>query len=198
MLSYWASFQNSSGLLHRFDTRIYLIPINSVQDSDRCIGAVVGKNPGSALPSQPLRTQLQAISLSGDKLLPTVRSFVTRAYELNGRIPAPGSYIQVLNLFYLCNPVLGNALDQRTIVATDDRCQTETMPFKWVWFVWGDYKPEFSGLKSRFRCIDTHSPFYFDQRQHRIVTRIPGDSDFARHTQGLRGAAVIQHLSSLI
>lgn len=49
MSNYWAKFKKVDDDTFRFDTRIYLIKISEPSDDYICIGAVVGKNPGSAI-----------------------------------------------------------------------------------------------------------------------------------------------------
>jgi hypothetical protein len=49
------------------------------QESGKCVGAIVGKNPGSAKP-----TQLGVwgpLNLDGDKMLPSVRNRFVAAYK---------------------------------------------------------------------------------------------------------------------
>ena len=83
MNSYWAKFEKINGRLYRFDTRIYLSEIESPSSSDVCVGAVVGKNPGSANPSISSKL-IQPIDLNKDRLLPTVRNMVSKALKDNG------------------------------------------------------------------------------------------------------------------
>ncbi len=66
---YWAKFENIGNNIHRYDTRVYLIEINKPSDNDKCLGAIVGKNPGSARGA--ISNELVQIDLQGDKLLPT-------------------------------------------------------------------------------------------------------------------------------
>ncbi|WP_416150240.1 hypothetical protein ACM26V_04430 [Salipaludibacillus sp. HK11] len=47
---YWAKFELKNNILYRFDTRIYMNPTSKPFDKDISIGAVVGKNLGSAKP----------------------------------------------------------------------------------------------------------------------------------------------------
>jgi hypothetical protein len=99
---YWAQFQQHGDHLFRMDTRIYLVDVAECRPGDSAIGAVVAKNPGSARPGDTTSPRLHPIRLSNDRLIPTVRSFVRRAYDEAGvAIPSRG-YIQVLNLYYLC------------------------------------------------------------------------------------------------
>ena len=99
MAYYWANFKEIDGNLFRFDTRIYLNNITEPQVGDKCIGAVVGKNPGSAISREStVIDALVEIELAGDKLLPNVRSIILKSFPEIKR----SQYVQVLNLFYLC------------------------------------------------------------------------------------------------
>lgn len=49
MSYYWAKFKKIDDNIFRFDTRVYLNPTKSPGENDICIGAIVGKNPGSAI-----------------------------------------------------------------------------------------------------------------------------------------------------
>jgi hypothetical protein len=83
MSHFWAKFQSVDRELFRLDTRIYLKNIDAPRQTDSCIGAIVGKNPGSAKPSSTTG-EIQPIQLGDDKLLPTVRSIITKAYLAAG------------------------------------------------------------------------------------------------------------------
>ncbi len=76
---YWARFERRGANLFRFDTRIYLEDVEECGPDDTVVGAVVAKNPGSARPSADDSTVLHPITLTNDKLLPTVRSLVRQA-----------------------------------------------------------------------------------------------------------------------
>ena len=76
---YWAKFENIGNNIHRYDTRVYLIEINKPSDNDKCLGAIVGKNPGSARGT--ISNKLVNIHKNGDKLLGTVRNIFLEAYK---------------------------------------------------------------------------------------------------------------------
>lgn len=65
MSYYWAIFQKVRSNVFRYDTRIYLESLDEPNDDDICIGAVVGKNPGSAKANNINSTSLQQIRLDG-------------------------------------------------------------------------------------------------------------------------------------
>ena len=83
---YWATFREMNNKYYRFDTRVYFDSVDEIKDNDICIGAVVGKNPGSAMPLDLTLGIPTKINLSGDKLLPTLRNMFKKADpNLGGR-----------------------------------------------------------------------------------------------------------------
>jgi hypothetical protein len=125
---FWAEFAESGKDVFRFDTRIYIDPVSDIEDKDCCIGAVIGKNPGSAK-SAAVGNGIQPIELDGDKLLPSVRNIVLKSYGEAGIQPPQRAYIQVLNLFYLCNPDLGQAVSALKKNQNAANCPTENLFF---------------------------------------------------------------------
>lgn len=197
MSLYWAKFGSINGETFRLDTRIYLNDISRPNNRDVCIGAIVGKNPGSAKPSI-MNSSIQEIVLDGDKLLPTVRNIVLKAYRMSGRSVAEKGFIQVLNLFYLCNPNLGAAITAIKNSRGRSACSTEGIYFPWVWYVWGGESTVLTPFKSRFLRINTENHFFFDNKLKQVVKQLPSALDFAKHTQGLRHECVVPHLASII
>jgi hypothetical protein len=194
---FWAKFLSTDGETFRIDTRIYLKEINPPQKGDPCIGAIVGKNPGSAKPSAS-SDELQPIELDGDKLLPTVLNIIAKAY-LTTQVPLPDrGYVQVLNLFYLCNKSLSEAIASIGKVAKPPRCKSELLAFPWVWYVWGDESADLNLYKKLFSQINAKHHFYFDNRAKEIKDRLPNCHEFAKHTQGLKHEYVIPHIAQII
>ena len=197
MSHFWAKFLSVDGETFRIDTRIYLNDIDAQKKDDVCIGAIVGKNPGSAKPSAS-SVELQPIELDGDKLLPTVRNIITKAYlEVHALLPERG-YIQVLNLFYLCNPIFSDAIASIGKVAEPPHCKSESGIFPWVWYLWGDESDDLNPYKERFSKICANHHFFFDNRAKEIKDRLPNGHEFARHTQGLKHEYVIPHIAQII
>lgn len=58
MSCYWAKFEKLGNSIFRYDTIIYLNQVNSPGNNDKCIGAIVGKKPGSARHTQGMRHEL--------------------------------------------------------------------------------------------------------------------------------------------
>ncbi len=206
--NYWAKFIYIEKYLFRFDTRIYLEPVNEVNNNDQCIGAVVGKNPGSAKQSKCISNDIQPLELDGDQLLPNVKSIVKKSYEkVKVTIPEK-EYIQVLNLFYLCDKNLEKATKNFEQIKQHGNirynCDTENQSFNWIWYVWGGKNKNqtidslLNSLKERFRNLNSANHFYYAPKQSKIIYKVPSKSDFARHTQGLKHEFVIPHISGLI
>lgn len=198
MSHYWAVFQKESNHLFRFDTRIYINPRSYPLPDDYCIGAIVGKNPGSAQPESVHSENMQAIKLAGDNLLPTVKTIVTKAYISSGKSVPKTGYIQVLNLFYLCNPDLNTAISNFKKSGVQQFCDSESKEFPFIWYVWGNHQKNLNEYKLRFLSIRSPHHFYVSKHTQEIIKEAPGPLSFAKHTQGMKQQAVISHLKKII
>lgn len=196
MSHFWARFKTISGQGFRFDTRIYLDPVSAPTDQDTVLGCIIGKNPGSAVASKR-SSQLAPIALSGDKFLPTVLSVLRQSYTLAGRPIVSGSYVQVLNLFYLCDRDLTQAKRSLTSCRRAPACATEKQDFPWAWFAWGGSDRALDPLKTRFDKLSSARSFYYSKDQGRVVARRPTSEDLAKHTQGMPQSTVVTHLAKL-
>jgi hypothetical protein len=110
MATFWAQFERLGDFVFRFDTRVYLNDVVTCGECDPVIGAVVAKNPGSSQPSDLSSRSIQAVSLNGGRLLPTVHSVVKEAFRRAGQHWPESGYVQVFNLFYLCDKNAKRAL----------------------------------------------------------------------------------------
>jgi hypothetical protein len=195
---YWAQFVKHGEDLFRLDTRIYLAEVAECRPGDQLVGAVVAKNPGSARPRDVNSTGLHPITLKNDKLIPTVRSFVRKAYQAAGvEFPVRG-YVQVLNLFYLCDKDYKAAIRKIARIADAPIDPSEQEEFPWIMYLWGDSHRSKAPHIIRFRDIASDHHFYLDQNLQMIVEGVPGNDSFARHTQGMDLDLVIAHLATLI
>ena len=186
MGNYWAIFKEFDGHTYRYDTRIYLEKIQCPTADDFCIGAIIGKNPGSAKPASRKNLDLQEIDLDGDKLLPTLRSIMIKAH-IESKIPIKsGSFVQVLNLVYLCDKDLSQAIwkTQALLEQPIRDCESKCFPF--VWYVWGGSNKDLNDYKHSFENIRTEKHFFFDNTQKRVIEGKPSIDNNARHTQGLK------------
>jgi hypothetical protein len=195
---YWARFVPCQSRLFRFDTRVYLRGVPKCRSTDTVIGAVVAKNPGSARPSDSQSRALQPIELANDRLIPTVRSFVLKAYRMAGVAASRNAYIQVLNLFYLCEKDFGCAIRGIGSMVNPPADPAESNVFPWIMYLWGKYECRKAHFIRRFSRLDSENHFYVDKNLNQIVRGIPGRDSFARHTQGLKLEPVVAHLASLL
>ena len=179
----------------RLDTRIYLRDEKPGED-DRCVAAIIGKNPGSA--NGKKFNRLAPISLDGDKLLPYVRNRFRNAYEQAGVEIPFGAFVRIWNLFYLCNKSLDDAVKAHAEIRRPLTCDTESELPPIVWFAWGPPKTWHLQLSRRFLGLQIEHAFYYDMDAKTIVAEVPGPTIRVRHTQGLPGEPVELHLASIL
>src|SRR5262245_54815932 len=139
-VSFYADFLQVGRDWFRYDTRIYLNGQPQSQSQGHCIAAVVGKNPGSA--RQGMGAGWQPLKLNGDQMLPFVRKRFIEAFAQASLAIPNLAYVQVLNLFYLCDKELEGALRRYGCITSPRYCTTENLEFRIVWFAWGDDDPE--------------------------------------------------------
>jgi len=176
------------------DTRIYLENCNAPASTDPCVGAIVAKNPGSA--TSETMGQLAPLSLNGDNMLPSIRNRFRAAYALSGKpIPETG-FVRVWNLFYLCAANLRQAIKACAAITSPPFCTSESLLPPIVWFAWGKSDKYLDPLKVRFQRLQLQRAFFFDNRQGKVVARIPQNDDFAKHPQGMPGSPVVQFLKN--
>ncbi len=185
------------GKRFRFDTRIYLEPKDAPDSQDPVLGCIIGKNPGSAMPGKR-SSALTPIILSGDKFLPTVLSIVRQSYALTAIAPPRNSYVQVLNLFYLCDRDLAQAKRSLSSVKRPPICPSEQQQFPWAWFAWGGADPVLDPLKPRFEQLQSNRDFYYSRDLKRVIAERPDSQELAKHTQGMPQSQVVDHLAKLI
>ena len=195
-MCYFAKFTIHEGYQFRLDTRIYMRHSDEPSEDDRCVAAIVGKNPGSASPTE--FDCLTRLSLDGDKLLPNVRNRFLAAYRRAGVRTPPGGFIRVWNLIYLCNPKLKDAIASFNSVHHPLFCNTENTIPPIVWFAWGPPNSQLREFTTRFLDKTFAHPFYYDMETGTIVSRLPTPTSRVKHTQGLPAEAVEKHLARII
>lgn len=194
-MEYFARFEEINGHLFRFDTRIYLESLNP-NSASVCVGAIVGKNPGSAAPNA--LNQFLPLALNGDKMLPTVGNRFLDGYG-RAKKPIPlNAFVRVWNLFYICNPDLGAALKVAQKLSTLPTCPSETDSVSVVWYGWGGNDADLSPYKARFLQRKYKNQFFYNHQSAVIVQNAPGASDFAKHTQGMPAEPVVQYLARVL
>jgi len=195
---YWAKFEKIAKDTFRFDTRVYLNLMKNPSNTDQCIGAIVGKNPGSAVPLGHIKGVLQKVDLDGDKLLPNIRSIFLKAYKLKKKTISKNVYIQVLNLMYVCDKDLTVAIKKISAHPGQIICDTEKKDFPFMWFVWGSDNKKLNIYKDRFAPLSRGKNFYLDTKTGIVITNTPGSESSARHTQGLKHDLVVPYISRII
>ena len=207
-----ARFCSSGSYAYRHDTRIYLSPPVS-GTVDHCIAAVIGKNPGSATPATaPAPQHLHSLALSSvksDVTLSIIRNRFVNAFRLAGKAIPPGAYVQVWNLFYLCNPSIAPAISAISGDASIPTCPTEGGASilcgkrgKFIiWYAWGGDDPALNHFKSRF-VTARHAAcrqIYFDNATKVVVIGVmPSLVAKSRHPQGMLTTDFDQALAKLV
>ncbi|MCF8036928.1 MAG: hypothetical protein K9K62_08665 [Desulfobacteraceae bacterium] len=194
-MEYVAQFKKYDRHLLRFDTRIYLDSFNPNAESV-CVGAIVGKNPGSAVPVELDR--LAPLELNGDKVLPSVGNRFVEGYALAGKAIPSNAYVRVWNLFYVCSKNIEEAIEIASTLNPLPVCPSEEEAPPIVWFVWGGSDESLDHFKLRFIQRKFRSAFYYDHHSGHIIDHVPSEIDFAKHTQGMPAAPVYTHLAKLL
>jgi hypothetical protein len=218
-LSYYAQFVPAGDdEKFRLDTRIYLDDCDSRrQDDKECVAAVVLKNPGKATSgSNP--PDWEQLILDGDNTLPLIQGIFFDAYAKAGKPIPKNAFIQVWNLYYLCNHDASAAFASLKKIPKPPPCPSEgKCKPKIVWFAWGkcnscsgsDIK-HFDCLKRRFRLEHYENSFYYGHAKStkyvageaKIFRGVPSDDDFAKHPQRLMNStgysAISDHLKQLL
>lgn len=194
-MEYVATFEEVEGVLCRFDTRIYLGSYDWGKDSI-CVGAMVGKNPGSAMPSR--LGELVPLELRGDKMLPTVGNRFTEAYALANKQVPPNAFVRIWNLFYVCGKDLNKAAKIASQMAHPPICESEKDAVPFVWFGWGGNNAMLNPFKQRFIERSYSPAFFYDRTCSNVVSRAPERSEFAKHTQGMPAATVRKYLATVV
>lgn len=190
-MAFYARFEHVADHVFRFDTRIYLGKHNA-DEGGECVGAIVGKNPGTAKPTQ--LGILAPLSLDGDKMLPSVRNRFIAGYKNAGKSIPNNAYVQVWNLFYLCNPNLGVACSEMSRLVEPPLCPSENRKMKVVWFAWGGNDTYLNSFKQRF-LSEHKSGFYYNHQSGLVIPHIPSATDFAKHPQGMPAIPIVNHLA---
>lgn len=197
-MCYFARFEMIYGHLFRFDTRIYLTKYERDQQ-DICVGAIIGKNPGSARPET--LSKFLPLNLNGDKMLPSVRNRFLEAYKRVNKVLPNNAFVRVWNLFYICQPDLVKAraaiapFQHKPYFFSKTICPSETESPNIVWFAWGGYDKSLNSFKNRFLSRHITNGFSYDSRISAIVPRAPSINEFAKHPQGMPAEPIVVYLA---
>jgi hypothetical protein len=139
------------------------------------------------------------------RFLPLYFSHCSRCAEYQSvtveqaQLPVPArSYMQVLNLFYLCQPNFKQAIAAMAHKPAAIVCPSEAGYFPWLWYVWGGPAVALDSYKERYQTIRSGCHFYFDKNNGRIVAERATKQVFARHTQGLKHDLLVPFFAGLI
>lgn len=196
-MTYFARFSKIGGELFRFDTRIYLRG-GSPENASECVGAVVGANPGSAQPKAGAMDQHHELDLCNDKMLPYVRNRFSAAFDLAGVNMPAGAYVQVLNVFYLCDPDMGRAIDTVRAMSDAPICPSEAKRFPLVWYAWGAESKTLAPHKERFIERRDARSIYMQRDRKSFGRSPPGPMEFAKHPRCMPSAPIEKEISSCI
>ena len=192
---YLARFEEIDGELFRFDTRIYLNGYDATKPS-KFIGAIVGKNPGSATPAE--LGKFVPLELKNDKMLPTVRNRFLDAHKLARKQIPENSFVRVWNLFYLCDPDLESACNKARKFQELPTCRSENEEAPIVWYGWGCCDERLNQFKERFLSRSHPQQFFYDHDRSRVNNQKPTIKSFAKHTQGMPSKPVNEYLANII
>ena len=204
MSYYYAEFQTIVTDCFRWNTRVYLDPHVLTQPAGTCVGAVVAKNPGSATSGG---AGWQALTIGNDQMLPNVCRIFNKAYadpiyfSRSGTKGKPDdAYVQILNLFYLCDPNLHSAMTKIGAHTPPPTCASESTIFPLIWFAWGGPHGKLNAFESRFAGIKATDYFFYHPKQPnpKVIACIPTIGCFAKHPQGLAHANIVPHLASIL
>jgi hypothetical protein len=166
---------------------------------------VVLKNPGSA---RPLSTSGNWEIIKEDHTLVLILNRFREAYAESQKVVPRNAFVQVWNLFYLCNHEADEAfatlVKYRESFGEPELCRCEDIVPKLVWFAWGKCNgckkadvARFNSLKARFRKEQhkTHS-CYYSPKASSMVEGVPSDSEDAQHPQGLPSPAIATYIAN--
>lgn len=130
-----AIFEQRSGLDFRKETRLFY------SEKEQLVGTVIMINPGSSK-----RLAECGIPATNNPTFRTVISIIEDAYKSKGKKMQPGSYIQVCNLFDICESDLIKAL--KALIEHEEvfkdgiksSCYRVSKESPWIWLAWGSDK----------------------------------------------------------
>jgi hypothetical protein len=191
---YYAEFKTHSvagaSYRYRHDARIYLNQFTGSRSDGRCLGAFIGKNPGSASGLSSAWGRIKE-----DTTLRLIRSVWLKRMAYRKVQAKPGDYVQILNLFYLCNPACCQAVRLANKHALYFPDPAEGQRFERIWWGIGDYDDAAHRLHSCVNRLLTSSikncqkHVFYDPRKNGgsglAVVRQPSSGDFCKHPIGM-------------
>jgi len=121
-----------------------------------------------------------------------------KAYKKAGKEIIPNGYIQVLNLFYLCDPSLNQARKKIQGFPPQNDC-SENNKFPFVFYTWGGPNDRINCYKNRFiKNIRTNNHIWFDYNANKTKITKPSEIDFVKHIQGLSHDHILHQIAAVI
>jgi hypothetical protein len=180
-MGYYALFIDRDGRRFRFDTRIYLCDCEDHKQEDGkgiCLGAFVGLNPGSAEPWKESDVGTWNRICEDGTLRLIRRCFL----EAGGREMSPCAFVQVWNLFYLCDPESKKAIRDARKLGPPRTCPREgPLPLKMVWYGWGSSVPWLENRTKYFVDIGPEKGVYYESKDGSPKIGKPGTGSYAGH-----------------
>ena len=109
-------------------------------------------------------------------------------------------YIQILNLFYLCEENLTKARRKiKELKSTIPICLTEKNNFHFILYSWGGPNDGINEYKERFiGNMYSENHIWYDYKKKETKDCIPNITDSVKHIQGLTHENVIPNITKLI
>ncbi len=164
-MGYYALFEDRDGRRFRFDTRVYLCDCEDHKQDDGkgiCLGAFVGLNPGSAEPFRESDVGTWT-RICADGTLRLIRCcFLGAAGE---EAPQQHAFVQVWNLFYLCDPESKRAVPAARKLGPPRPCPREgAVNPKVVWFGWGRSPRWTENREEHFIGMNHENGVYYENK----------------------------------
>ncbi len=167
----------------RKDTRAYFLPATTPiqsyqQHQGNCVGIIWMCNPGTQKPVAATTTW--GVWPTLDNTMHAVIKILNEA-QLKAKRGGPkiGDYVEILNLFYLCNSNVYAAL--KSLCPGD---QSPNRSARFCWFAWGSNFPKgqaASALAALSSLSPRPSPFYLNGATSKVVYNPPSLSTAPAH-----------------
>lgn len=130
--------------------------------------------------------------------MPNIKSILDKGYQRAKKPNPKNSYVQMLNLFYICDRNLNQAIKKIGVHPNPIICGTEAKNFPFLWYVWGGDNKKLNFYKSRILNIKSDKHFYLDTNTNKVISVAPRLSDSARHTQGMKHNLIVPFISTIL
>lgn len=104
----------------------------------------------------------------------------------------------MLNVFYLCNEDLDQALTRLKAFQNAPTCPAERQAFHMAWYAWGAESQQLAPLKARFLLRNDGESFFMNRDRKTFGSGVPQPMEFAKHPRYMPAAPVEEKLASII